>query len=228
MRVLVVEDEDKMRYVLQRGLQAAGYAAEGVPDAEQALARATVERYDALVVDIVLPAMDGFELCRALRRAEVWTPILLLTALGAIEDRIAGLDAGADDYLTKPFAFGELLSRLRALIRRGRPPRPTVLSCGLLSLDPATRTVAWAGTTLELSTREFALLEYLMHHAGEVVQRTTIRRHVWGEQADDQSSNIIDAYVKNLRDKIDRRFGVITIETVRGVGYRLRESPVDS
>ncbi|CAN5326032.1 two-component system response regulator TcrA [soil metagenome] len=222
MRVLVVEDEDKMLAALKRGLRAAGHAVDGVTAGEEGLARAVTGEYDALVLDIVLPGMDGFEVCRALRRAEVWTPVLLLTALGDVEDRITGLDAGADDYLTKPFAFEELLSRLRALIRRGRPPRPTALVCGPLRLDPATRVVTWQETPIDLSSREFALLEFLMHHAGDVVQRSTIRRHVWGAQAEELSSNIIDAYVKNLRDKIDRRFGADVIETVRGVGYRLR------
>jgi DNA-binding response OmpR family regulator len=223
MRVLVVEDEAKMRDVLRRGLEAAGYAVEVAADGEEGLARVEAGDYDAIVLDIKLPGLDGFEVCRQLRRAEVWTPVLMLTALGDIDDRITGLDAGADDYLVKPFAFGELLSRVRALIRRGRPPRPTALGCGPLSLDPATRLVAWGEVPIELSSREFALLEFLLHHAGDVVQRTTIRRHVWGGQMDDQHSNIIDAYVKNLRDKIDRRFGVSVIETIRGVGYRLRD-----
>jgi DNA-binding response OmpR family regulator len=223
MRVLVVEDEAKMRDVLQRGLQAAGYAVEVAADGEEGLARVEAGDHDLIVLDIKLPGLDGFEVCRQLRRAEVWTPVLMLTALGDINDRITGLDAGADDYLVKPFAFGELLSRVRALIRRGRPPRPTELRCGPLSLDPATRVVAWGEVPIELSSREFALLEFLLHHAGDVVQRATIRRHVWGGQMDEQHSNIIDAYVKNLRDKIDRRFGVSVIETIRGVGYRLRD-----
>jgi len=223
MRVLVVEDEAKMRDVLRRGLEAAGYAVEVAADGEEALARIERGDHDAIVLDIKLPGIDGFEVCRQLRRAEVWTPVLMLTALGDIDDRIAGLDAGADDYLVKPFAFGELLSRVRAVIRRGRTPRPTALRCGLLSLDPATRLVAWGDTPIELSSREFALLEFLMHHVGEVVQRSTIRRHVWGGQMDEQHSNIIDAYVKNLRDKIDRRFGVSVIDTIRGVGYRVRD-----
>jgi len=223
MRVLVVEDEAKMRDVLRRGLEAAGYAVEVAADGEEALARVERGDHDAIVLDIKLPGIDGFEVCRQLRRAEVWTPVLLLTALGDIDDRITGLDAGADDYLVKPFAFGELLSRVRAVIRRGRTPRPTALRCGLLSLDPATRLVAWGDTPIELSSREFALLEFLMHHVGEVVQRSTIRRHVWGGQMDEQHSNIIDAYVKNLRDKIDRRFGVSVIDTIRGVGYRVRD-----
>jgi DNA-binding response OmpR family regulator len=223
MRVLVVEDEAKMRDVLRRGLEAAGYAVEVAADGEEGLARVEAGDYDAIVLDIKLPGLDGFEVCRQLRRAEVWTPVLMLTALGDIDDRITGLDAGADDYLVKPFAFGELLSRVRALVRRGRPPRPTALRCGLLSLDPATRLVAWGEVPIELSSREFALLEFLLHHAGDVVQRTTIRRHVWGGQMDEQHSNIIDAYVKNLRDKIDRRFDVSVIETIRGAGYRLRD-----
>ena len=223
MRVLVVEDEAKMRHLLQRGLEAAGYAVEVAADGEEGLACAERGDHDAIVLDIKLPGIDGFEVCRRLRRAEVWTPVLMLTALGDIDDRITGLDAGADDYLVKPFAFGELLSRVRAVIRRGRSPRPTALRCGPLSLDPATRLVAWGEVPIELSSREFALLEFLLHHVGDVVQRTTIRRHVWGGQMDEQHSNIIDAYVKNLRDKIDRRFGVSVIETIRGVGYRLRD-----
>ncbi|MDQ3627942.1 MAG: response regulator transcription factor [Actinomycetota bacterium] len=222
MRVLVVEDEAKMRDVLQRGLGAAGYAVEVAADGEEGLARVEAGAHDAIVLDIKLPGLDGFEVCRQLRRAEVWTPVVMLTALGDIEDRITGLDAGADDYLVKPFAIGELLSRVRAVIRRGRPARPTALRSGPLSLDPATRLVAWDEVPIELSSREFALLEFLLHHAGDVVQRTTIRRHVWGGQMAEQHSNIIDAYVKSLRDKIDRRFGVSVIETVRGVGYRLR------
>jgi DNA-binding response OmpR family regulator len=222
MRVLVVEDEAKMRHLLQRGLEAAGYAVEVAAHGEDGLACVERGDHDAIVLDIKLPGIDGFEVCRQLRRAEVWTPVLMLTALGDIDDRIIGLDAGADDYLVKPFAFGELLSRVRAVIRRGRSPRPTALRCGPLSLDAATRLVAWGDAPIDLSSREFALLEFLMHHAGEVVQRTTIRRHVWGGQMDEQHSNIIDAYVKNLRDKIDRRFGVSVIDTIRGVGYRLR------
>ncbi len=225
MRVLVVEDEAKMADVLRRGLEAALYAVDLAADGEEALAKALEVDYDAIVLDILLPGTDGFEVCRELRRAEIWAPVLILTALGDVSDRINGLDAGADDYMVKPFEFGELLSRLRALIRRGRPPRPTAVECGPLTLDPATRRVTWQSTSIELSSREFALLEFLMHHEGDVVQRATIRRHVWGGHMDERSSNIIDAYVKNLRDKIDRRFDVSMIETVRGVGYRLRYAP---
>ena len=223
MRVLIVEDEAKMRDVLRRGFEAAGYAVEAAAEGVDGLARAAAGDQDAIVLDIKLPGIDGFEVCRQLRRAEVWTPVVMLTALGDVDDRITGLDAGADDYLVKPFAFGELLSRVRAVIRRGRPARPTALLCGSLSLDPATRLVTWGNTPIQLSSREFALLEFLMHHPGDVVQRSTIRRHVWGGQMDERHSNIIDAYVKSLRDKIDRRFGVSVIETIRGVGYRLRE-----
>ena len=225
MRVLVVEDQAKMADVLRRGLEAARYAVDLADDGEKALAKTLAVDYDAVVLDILLPGTDGFEVCRQLRRAEIWTPVLILTALGDVNDRITGLDAGADDYMVKPFEFGELLSRLRALIRRGRPPRPTAVECGPLTLDPATRRVTWQSTSIELSSREFALLEFLMHHEGDVVQRATIRRHVWGGHMDERSSNIIDAYVKNLRDKVDRRFGVAMIETVRGVGYRLRYAP---
>jgi len=223
--VLVVEDQAKMADVLRRGLEAALYAVDLAADGEEALAKTLAVDYDAVVLDILLPGTDGFEVCRELRRAEIWAPVLILTALGDVNDRINGLDAGADDYMVKPFEFGELLSRLRALIRRGRPPRPTALACGPLTLEPATRRVTWEGTSIELSSREFALLEFLMHHEGDVVQRATIRRHVWGGHMDERSSNIIDAYVKNLRDKIDRRFDVSMIETVRGVGYRLRYLP---
>ncbi|MBA2311338.1 MAG: response regulator transcription factor [Actinobacteria bacterium] len=221
MRLLVIEDEDKMRSVLRRGLEAAGYVVDEAEDGQAGLARGLEGGHDAIVLDILLPDIDGFEVCRRLRRAEVWAPVLMLTALDAVNDRIAGLDAGADDYLVKPFALDELLSRLRALIRRGRPPRPSVLTCGPLRLDPATRAVMWDGETIELSRREFALLEFFLHRRNEVVQRTTILRHVWGERAHEQS-NIVDAFVKNLRHKLDRHFDYPLIETVRGVGYLLR------
>ena len=221
MRLLVIEDEDKMRSLIRRGLETAGWAVDEAPDGRSGLARGLEGGYDAIVLDILLPDMDGFEVCRQLRRAEMWTPVLMLTALDAVEDRITGLDVGADDYLVKPFALGELLSRLRALIRRGRPPRPAILACGPLTLDPATRLVSWDGEPVELSRREFALLEFLLHHRNEVVQRPTILRHVWGVRSDEQS-NIIDAFVRNLRHKLDRRFDYPLIETVRGVGFRLR------
>lgn len=221
MRLLVIEDEAKMRSVLRRGLEAAGYAVDEAEDGQAGLSRGLEGSYDAIVLDVLLPDIDGFEVCRRLRRAEMWAPVLMLTALDAVDDRITGLDAGADDYLVKPFALGELLSRLRALIRRGRPPRPLALTCGPLRLDPATRVVSWDGELIDLSRREFALLEFLLHHRNEVVQRATILRHVWGARSDEQS-NIIDAFVRNLRHKLDRRFDYPLIETVRGVGFRLR------
>ncbi len=224
-RVLVVDDDASITAFLKRALAYEGYQVETAADGQTALATARDNPPDLVILDIMLPGLDGVEVLRRLRAGERDTgslPILMLTARDEVSDRVAGLDAGADDYVTKPFAFAELLSRLRALIRRGRPPRPTALTRGQLTLDPATRMVTWAGTPIELTSREFALLEYLMHHAGEVVQRSTIRRHVWGANSDERSSNTIDAYVKNLRDKIDRRFDAEVIETIRGVGYRLR------
>ncbi len=221
MRVLLVEDEDRVRSVLRRSLEGAGYTVDEAPDGETGLSRGLQGGYDAIVLDLLLPDIDGFEVCRQLRRAEMWAPVVMLTALDSVDDRITGLDAGADDYVVKPFALGELLSRLRAVIRRGRPPRPAVLTCGPLRLDPATRAVSWDDEPIELSRREFALLEFLLHHRNEVVQRTTILLHVWGDRPEEQS-NIIDAFIKNLRQKLDRRFDHPLIETVRGVGFRLR------
>ncbi|MFN2390134.1 MAG: response regulator transcription factor [Actinomycetota bacterium] len=222
MRILVIEDEDRMRRALRRALEEAGYAVDEAEGGHAGLSRAQNETYDAIVLDLLLPDVDGFEVCRRIRHGEVWAPVLMLTALDAVEDRIAGLDAGADDYLVKPFAMRELLSRLRALIRRGRPPRPAVLSCGNLSLDPGRRLALWEGHAIDLSPREFSLLELFLHHRNEVLGRGRILRHIWGDRADEQTSNILDVYVKNLRDKIDRRFDERMIETVRGVGFRLR------
>lgn len=217
----MIEDEGRVRSVLRRALERAGYAVDEASDGETGLSRGLAGGYDAIVLDIRLPDIDGFEVCHRLRRAEVWAPVVMLTALDSVDDRITGLDAGADDYLVKPFALGELLSRLRAVIRRGRPPRPAVLTCGPLRLDPATRSVSWDDELIELSRREFALLEFLLHHRNEVVPRTTILLHVWGDRPEEQS-NIIDAFIKNLRQKLDRRFDQPLIETVRGVGFRLR------
>jgi two-component system, OmpR family, response regulator len=168
----------------------------------------------------MLPGMDGFDVCRTLRDRGVWTPVIMLTARDAVRDRVAGLDHGADDYLVKPFAFTELLSRLRALVRRGTRPRPTVLRCGPLSLDPATRVVECDGQLVDLSAREFALLECLLRHPGHVLSRAHILEQVWGHDYDGVS-NIVDVYVKYLRDKVDRRFGLDLLHTVRGAGYRL-------
>jgi two-component system OmpR family response regulator len=222
MRVLVVEDEVKMAGLLKRGLEEEGHAVDTAGDGRQALWLAAENPYDAVVLDVMLPDFDGFEVCRKLREARRWSPVLMLTALDAVPDRVAGLDAGADDYLTKPFSFAELLARLRALVRRGAPERPPVLRVGDLTLDPATRRVARGGVAIELTAKEFALLEYLIRHPGEVLSRTRLIEHVW-DFAYDGDSNVVDVYVRYLREKVDRPFGRDSIETVRGAGYRLRE-----
>ena len=223
MRVLVVEDEVRMAALLRRGLAEEGYAVDVAGDGADAVWRATEFSYDAVVLDVLLPGIDGFEVCRRLRDGGCWVPVVMLTARGDVADRVRGLDAGADDYLAKPFSFAELCARLRALIRRGMPERPAVLAAGDLRLDPAGRR-AWRGEAeLELSAREFALLEFLLRHAGEVVTRTMILEHVW-DTAYDPASNVVDQYVAYLRRKIDRPFGVVQLETVRGAGYRLLDS----
>jgi two-component system, OmpR family, response regulator len=224
MRVLVVEDQAKMRALLVRGLQEGGYAVDEVPDGPSALHQATETAYDAIVLDVMLPGLDGFEVLRRLREAERWTPVVMLTARGAVRDRVHGLDGGADDYLVKPFAFSELLSRLRAVIRRGRPARPVALTAGPLVLDPAMRTTTVGDVDVQLSPREFAVLEMLLERDGGVVTRTELLDSVW-DSSYDGVSNVVDVYVRNLRDKIDRRFGVQLIHTVRGVGYRVHPDP---
>jgi two-component system, OmpR family, response regulator len=224
MRLLVVEDQPKMRELLCRGLQQGGYAVDAVSDGPSALHQATEGDYDAVLLDVMLPGMDGFEVLRRLREAERWTPVLMLTARDSVPDRVRGLDDGADDYLVKPFAFSELLSRVRAVIRRGRPVRPVVLRCGSLTLDPATRRTMVGDTDVTLSPREFALLQMLLDRRGAVVTRTELLDHVW-DSSYDGVSNVVDVYVRNLRDKIDRRFGVQLIHTVRGAGYRVTDSP---
>jgi len=221
MRVLVVEDEIRMASMLQRGLSEDGYAVDLVADGVEAVWRAGEIDYDAVVLDLTLPSIDGFEVCRQLRVAGRWVPVLMLTARTGIEDRVRGLDSGADDYLAKPFSFSELSARLRALIRRGAPARPTVLAAGTLRLDPAARAAWRDDQPLELSAKEFALLELLLRHAGEVLTRSVILEHVW-DFAYDAGSNVVDQYVAYLRRKIDRPFGVEQLETVRGSGYRLR------
>jgi two-component system, OmpR family, response regulator len=224
VRVLVVEDERKMGGLLRRGLQEEGYAVDLVQTGAEAVWAGTENPYDAIVLDVMLPDLDGFEVCRRLRADDRWAPILMLTARDAVPDRVTGLDAGADDYLTKPFAFGELLARLRALMRRGPGERPAVLRVGDLALDPATHRVTRGATEVELTGKEFALLEYLMRHPGEVRSRTEILEHVW-DFGFDGDSNVVDVYIRYLRRKVDRPFGLDTIETVRGSGYRLRDAP---
>ena len=227
MRVLVVEDEVKMAGLLKRGLEEEGYAVDMSGTGHDALWLASETPYDAVVLDIMLPDIDGFEVCRRLRAAGRWSPVLMLTARDAVPDRVSGLDAGADDYLTKPFSFAELLARLRALVRRGATERPPFLAVGDLTLDPATRRVSRAGTAVELTAKEFALLEYFMRHPGEVLSRTRLIDHVW-DFAYEGDSNVVDVYVRYLREKVDRPFGSGSIETVRGAGYRLREEPGDA
>jgi two-component system, OmpR family, response regulator len=222
MRVLVVEDEVKMAALLRRGLTEDGLAVDVAGTGEEAFVRAQATDYDAIVLDVMLPGIDGFETCRRLRAADVWTPVVMLTARDAIEDRIAGLDRGADDYLTKPFSLAELLARLRALFRRQPAARPAVLRVGGLELDPATRRVARNGTEISLSAKEFALLETFMRAPGQVLTRFHLLEHVW-DNSYESRSNIVDVYIRYLRKKLDGPFGVRSIETVRGSGYRLRQ-----
>jgi two-component system, OmpR family, response regulator len=221
MRVLVVEDDVKMAGLLRRGLVEEGHAADVAESGDDALWMAAAVAYDAIVLDVMLPGRDGFEVCRRLRERGVWSPVLMLTARDAVEDRIAGLDAGADDYLPKPFSFAELLARLRALVRRGAAERPTVLEVGDLRLDPATRQ-AWRGEQeIRLSAKEFSLLETFMRRPGQVLSRYQLLEHTW-DYGYENRSNVVDVYVRYLREKIDRPFGRDSLETVRGVGYRLR------
>jgi two-component system OmpR family response regulator len=222
LRVLVVEDEAKMAGLLKRGLEEEGYAVDMAGDGKEALWLATENPYDAVVLDVMLPDLDGFEICRRLRETGRWSPVLMLTARDGVADRVSGLDAGADDYLTKPFSFAELLARLRALVRRGAAERPPVLRVGDLTLDPATRRVGRGGAPIDLTAKEFALLEYLMRHRGEVLSRTRLIEHVW-DFAYEGDSNVVDVYIRYLREKVDRPFAADSIETVRGAGYRLRE-----
>ena len=221
MRVLVIEDEVKMAALIRRGLRGDGMAADVAIKGEDAMWMAGATDYDAIVLDLMLPGMDGFEVCRRLRGDGVWTPILMLTARDAVEDRVTGLDGGADDYMTKPFSFAELSARLRALVRRGPVERPAVLEAGDLHLDPASRRVWRNSAEISLSTKEYALLETFMRRPGEVLDRFQLLEHAWDNEYENRS-NIVDVYVRYLRQKVDRPFGVESIETVRGAGYRLR------
>jgi len=227
MRVLVVEDEVRTAGLLRRGLSEEGYSVDIAVDGPDAVWRASEFSYDAVVLDVMLPGYDGIEVCRRLRSRGRWAPVLMLTARDDLAARVRGLDSGADDYLAKPFSFDELFARLRALIRRGALERPAQLHCGGLRLDPATRQ-AWRGEAeLELSPKEFALLELFLRHPGQVLTRTRILEHVW-DYTYDGVSNVVDQYVGYLRRKIDRPFGIAQLETVRGVGYRLRATPAEA
>jgi two-component system OmpR family response regulator len=217
MRLLLVEDDVKLVGALQKGLQREGYAVDVAHTGDDALSWASEHDYDAVVLDVMLPGPDGFSVCRTLRRQKQWMPVLMLTAREQVSDRIRGLDAGADDYLVKPFDFGELLARLRALIRRGATERPSVLKVADLHVDPATHVVTRAGHEIELTAREFAVLHFLARHAGEVVSREQLLEHVW-EEDQDHSTNLVDVYIGYLRKKLGRRW---LISTVRGVGFRL-------
>ena len=221
--MLVVEDEQRMAGLLKRALEEEGYAVDVATDGPDGLWMATENPYGAIVLDVMLPGMDGFKVCRQLRQKEVWAPVLMLTARDDVGDRVRGLDAGADDYLVKPFSLMELAARLRALARRDDRSRPVTLSVGDLKLDPAAKR-AWRGEhELDLSPKEFALLELLLRNPGNVLTRSQIIDTVW-DFAYDGTSNVVDQYVTYLRRKVDRPFGRNDIETVRGVGYRLRSS----
>jgi two-component system OmpR family response regulator len=221
MRVLVVEDEPKMADLLRRGLSGQGAVVDVVDRGEEALWMSAAHPYDALVLDVALPGIDGFECCRRLRAEGVWTPVLMLTARGEVEDRVAGLDAGADDYLLKPFALAELGARLRALVRREPRPRPVALTVGDLRLDPAEQR-AWRGEAeIPLTRTELALLEAFMRRPGQVLDRLALLEAGWGHEYENRS-NVVDVYVRYLREKVDRPFDRSAIETVRGAGYRLR------
>ncbi len=223
MRVLVVEDEVRMAGVLQRALKEEGHAVDVAGDGPQGLWLATENQYAAIVLDVMLPGLDGFELCRRLRESGAWAPVLMLTARDGVTDRVRGLDAGADDYLVKPFSLMELAARLRALARRDGRVRTPVLVEGDLRLDPAAKRAWRAGTELHLSPKEYSLLEFFLRHPGRVLTRSQIIEAVW-DFAYDGGSNVVDQYVNYLRRKIDGPFGRRDLETVRGMGYRLRQA----
>jgi two-component system OmpR family response regulator len=222
VRVLVVEDDVRLASVIQRGLQGEAIAADVAVKGEDALWMAGSIDYDGIILDVMLPGIDGFETCRRLREDGIWAPVLMLTARDAIEDRNAGLDGGADDYLVKPFSFAELLARLRALARRRPAERPAVLVVGDLRMDPATRQVWRGDQEIDLSSREFALLETFMRRPGEALSRYQLLEHAWDYDYENRS-NVVDSCVRYLRDKIDRPFGASTLETIRGIGYRLQK-----
>jgi two-component system, OmpR family, response regulator len=218
----VVEDDVRMAAAIRRGLRFEGLVVDVAADGEAALRTVGAVDYDAIVLDVMMPGLDGFETCERLRRDGVWAPVLMLTARDAVEDRVRGLDGGADDYLTKPFSLAELTARLRALVRRGPTERPAVLEVGELQLDPSTREVWRGDAEIQLSTREFALLETFMRRPGHVLTQTQLLEAAW-DLGYEQRSNVVEVYVRYLREKIDRPFGVSSIETVRGAGYRLRK-----
>ncbi|MEJ7834270.1 MAG: response regulator transcription factor [Nocardioides sp.] len=220
MRVLMVEDEVRLAETVARGLVAEGFVVDLVHDGAEGLAEAQMRDYDVIILDIMLPSMNGYDVCRELRKGDVWTPILMLTAKDGEYDQVDAFDLGADDYLTKPFSFVVLVARLRALVRRGAPERPTVLTVGDLSLDPATRLVRRGVADIDLTPREFGLLHFLMRHPGEVVSKLEILQSVWDANYEGDE-NVVEVYVGYLRRKVDLPFARQSIQTVRGVGYRL-------
>ena len=226
MHILVVEDTIKVASFIQRGLEASQYQVDVEHDGESGLNRLLFEAYDLVILDVMLPKMDGFSVIKAMRKQGVKVPVLLLTARGALEDKVTGLDVGADDYLTKPFAFEELLARVRALLRRG-PAAPEMLELADLRLDPAKREVTRANKRIDLTAKEFALLEYLLRRQGQVLSRSVIAQHVWGVDYD-TFTNVIDVYVNYLRKKIDSEFAVKLLHTVRGAGYVLKAEAQES
>jgi two-component system OmpR family response regulator len=225
MRVLLVEDDAKIASFVEKGLRAAGYAVDHAADGETGLHLALTEPYDAAVVDIMLPKLDGLSLIERMRQEKRNTPLLILSAKGSVDDRVKGLHSGGDDYMTKPFAFSELLARVQALIRRASGvSEPTQLTLGSLSMNLLTREVIRDGRSIELQPMEFSLLEYLLRNAGRVVSKTMIMEHVWDYNFDPQT-NVVEARISRLRDKLDRDFSKKIIHTIRGVGYVLRENP---
>ncbi|HEX7125777.1 MAG TPA: response regulator transcription factor [Thermodesulfobacteriota bacterium] len=224
MRLLLVEDDPKAALLLERGLEEEGFVVDVAATGDEAEERAALAEHDLVILDWLLPGTPGIEVCRRLRAEGSTAPILMLTAKDAVADRIAGLDAGADDYLVKPFAFGELLARIRALLRRGEGPRAPVLAVGDLRLDPASHLVTRGGRRVDLTPREYAILEYLMRHAGKVVSRTRLVEHVWEDETDNLT-NLVDVHVSHLRKKVDRGAALPLIRTVRGRGYRLAADP---
>ncbi len=221
MRILVVDDDKKLCDTLKRGLEENTYAVDCVQDGEDGIFYAEITPYDLIILDVMMPKKDGWEVCRELRLKKVNTPILMLTAKDEVEDRVRGLDAGADDYLVKPFAFAELLARVRALMRRDSETKSTELILGDLVLDTVTREVGWRGKQVHLTSKEFAILEYLMRHPNAVVTRTMIEEHAWNYDFDSMS-NLVDVYIRRLRKKIDPDRGKQIITTIRGAGYRIK------
>lgn len=220
VRILVVEDEKRLAQIIKRGLEEAGYAIDSAFDGIEGQALAESTSYDLIVLDVMLPKQDGIKTCRELRKRKISTPVLMLTARDAVEDRVAGLDAGADDYMIKPFAFSELLARVRALLRRGAAAVTPRLAVGDLELDAATRTAVRGGRKIDLTSREYAILEYLMRHPGVLITRTMLEERIWDYQSD-RLSNVIDVYIKKLRNKIDLPDQPSVITTIRGAGYRM-------